>query len=67
MMQLSNIRYSLFTEFEHVIQNDEEQITRNYEQGLREGGSGGTLYPGPRGARKSSGFCVKFWYRNITP
>ena len=35
-------------------------------QGLREGGSGGTSYPGP-GARKSLGFHVKFWYRTITP
>ena len=38
-------------------------------QGPREGGSGGTSYPGPGlgGARKSSGFPVKFWYRSEAP
>ena len=37
-------------------------------QGLREGGSRDTSYPGPGlgGARKSSGFRVKFWYRTKT-
>ena len=43
-------------------------------QGLREGGSGGTSYPGQglggaraQGARKSLGFRVNFWFRTITP
>ena len=47
-------------------------VLANHSQGLREGGSGGTSYPGlgggrAQGARKSSDFRVKFWYRTITP
>ena len=37
------------------------------QAGPARGGFRGYIVPGPRGARKSSGFRVKFWYGTITP
>ena len=54
----------------HVV----EAIVLSLVAGPARGGFRGYIVPGPgpggaraQGAWKSSGFCVKFWYRTITP